>query len=242
MQERARDRRTPDTDRMLRAADLTDLEIRTLPAETLAGHDRERVFALFDTAYRQANHAYLEASLHKLRFMALATQGDTLAGFALSDARVLDLPRLPPTVVNLAGMCCIDPAFRRRRLFGALEASAWQASAITPAPDARFIMCGRMAHPASFRLMSQNPSAVPKLGVPITPWQQEVGTAIASAYGVPGFDPETFVCFGSGEPIGYPDMEMQLEEHEWEVFRPVNRDRGDSLLGMAWHPDAPEGW
>jgi hypothetical protein len=220
--------------------DLTGIEIRTMPAETLAGEDRSRVFALFDVAYRQANHAYLEKSLHQLRFLALADAGDTLAGFSLADMRVLELPRLPPTAVRLAGMCCIDPAFRRRRLFSALEGAASQSAGIVP--QGRYIMCGRMAHPASFRLMTQNPSAVPKRGVPISPWQQEVGAAIADAYGVQRFDPETFVCIGGGEPIGYPDMEMQVEESEWEVFGPVNRDRGDSLLGMAWYPDAPKGW
>ena len=220
--------------------DLSDFQIRTLPAESLAGEDRARVFALFDAAYRQANHAYLEKSLHRLRWLSIAMHGDVPAGFALSDLRVLDLPRLPQTTVMLAGICCIDAAFRRRGLFRSLERSASQMSGITPV--GRIMTCGRMAHPASFRLMTQNPSHVPKRGVPITPWQQEVGVAIAEVYGAPGFDPETFVCKGTGEPIGYPVIEMELEESEWEVFRPVNRDRGDSLLGMAWIPDAPEGW
>ncbi|MDP9238930.1 MAG: hypothetical protein M3P30_16305 [Chloroflexota bacterium] len=225
---------------MMKLPDLNGIEIRTMRAETLTGDDRTRVFALFDIAYRQANHAYLEKSLHQLRFLALADAGDVLAGFSLADMRVLDLPRLPPTVVSLAGMCCIDPTFRRRHLFGALEGAASQAAGV--APQGRYIRCGRMAHPASFRLMTQDPSAVPKPGVPITRWQQEVGATIAATYGVHRFDAETFVCIGSGEPIGYPDMEMRVEESEWEVFRPVNRDRGDSLLGMAWYPDAPEGW
>jgi len=101
---------------------------------------------------------------------------------------------------------------------------------------------GRMAHPASFRLMSRNPSAVPKAGVTPTPWQQEVGIAIAGAYGVEDFDPETFVCRGSGTPIGYPIMEVDVAPGEWEVFRPVNRDRGDSLLGIAWMGEPPAGW
>src|SRR6185295_20347056 len=43
----------------MKEPDLSGLEIRTLRAETLAGADRERVFALFDLAYRDANHAYL---------------------------------------------------------------------------------------------------------------------------------------------------------------------------------------
>jgi hypothetical protein len=99
-----------------------------------------------------------------------------------------------------------------------------------------------MAHPAAFRTLAINPTVVPKPGVPLTAWQREVGQAIADVYGVETFDPETFVCVGTGKPIGYPVIEMQVESPEWEVFRPVNRDRGDSLLGLAWSPDAPPGW
>jgi hypothetical protein len=90
--------------------------------------------------------------------------------------------------------------------------------------------------------MSRNSSAVPKRGVPPTPWQQEVGAAIAAAYGVEDFDPATFVCHGSGTPIGYPVIDIDAEPDEWELFRPVNRDRGDSLLGMVWMGEPPEGW
>lgn len=90
--------------------------------------------------------------------------------------------------------------------------------------------------------MTQNPTHVPMPGIEPTAWQQEVGQALADIYGVPRFDPKTFVCHGSGVPIGYPKIEMELAPDEWRVFKPVDRDAGDSLLGMAWAPDAPEGW
>jgi hypothetical protein len=92
------------------------------------------------------------------------------------------------------------------------------------------------------RSLARNPTVVPKPGVRPTTWQQEVGQAIADAYGVHAFDPKTFVCIGSGDPIGYPIIELQVEPEEWEVFRPVDRDRGDALLAMIWTPDAPPGW
>ena len=57
------------------------------------------------------------------------------------------------------------------------------------------------------------------------------------------FNPQTFAVRGSGVPIGYPVVDMgDVAPGEWEVFRDVNRDRGDSLLGIAWTPDPPEGW
>ncbi len=83
---------------------------------------------------------------------------------------------------------------------------------------------------------------VPRPGVRPTAWQREVGRAIADAYGEERFDPETFVCKGTGTPIGYPVIDFEVEPVDWEVFRHVDRERGDSLLGIAWMPGAPPGW
>ena len=121
-----------------------------------------------------------------------------------------------------------------------LEGLAIGAAEVAEHP--RRLSCGRMAHPAGMRPLARNPTVVPKPGVRPTPWQQEVGQYIAGAYGVHAFDPESFVCMGSGDPIGYPIIEVQVESEEWEVFRQVDRDRGDSLLAMIWSPDAPSGW
>jgi hypothetical protein len=224
---------------MMRERDLSDFTIVSKPTAELTAADRAMIFALFDGAYRQANHAYLEKSFGKLRYVALAMHGDTPAGFALADMRVMDLPRLPRQDVVLAGICCIDARFRRRGLFGALERAAMMAAGVVP--RGRTLSCGRMAGPASFRVMNRE-TRVPRPGVEPTPWQQEVGHAIADAYGVPQFDPKTFVCHGSGQPVGYPNIALDVEPEEWQVFEQVDRDRGDSLLGLSWMPDAPEGW
>jgi hypothetical protein len=69
-----------------------------------------------------------------------------------------------------------------------------------------------------------------------------VGQAIADAYEVFDFDPETFICIGDGRPIGYPLIDFEVEPTEWEAFACVDRDRGDALLALAWIPDNPEGW
>ena len=212
----------------------------TTETSALAEPVLARVLALFRASYRAANDDYFRRSLTQLRFLATATCGDTLAGFALGEMRVMDLPRLPRQAVALAGICCIDPGFRRHGLFRELELRAFRAAGI--APGARLLSCGRMAHPASFRTLTGNPTHIPKRGCRPTVWQQEIGAAIAGAYGVRGFDRDTFVCRGAGVPIGYPIMDLDVRPQEWEVFGPVNRDRGDSLLGLCWWPDAPEGW
>ena len=212
----------------------------TTETSSLAEPALARLLALFHASYRAANDDYFRRSLSRLRFLATATCGDTLAGFALGEMRAMDLPRLTQQAVALAGICCIDPRFRRHGLFRELELRAFRAAGVTP--GGRVLSCGRMAHPASFRTMNGNPTHVPQRGCPPTAWQRDIGAAIANAYGVPAFDPDTFVCRGAGVPIGYPIMEMELRPEEWEVFGPVNRDRGDSLLGLCWWPDAPAGW
>lgn len=218
-----------------------DLQISVVPTAQLAPADRDAILELFRQNYRDANAAYLEKSLHVLAFAAIARDpSGRPAGFALGEPRVIDLPRLPAQPVRLAGLCCVDPAFRRQGLFRRLEGAVLDARPLPPAP--RWLSAGRMAHPASFRTMSANPTVVPRRGRTPTRWQQEVGSAIAAAYGTASFDPQTFVCRGTGQPIGWPIIEIDATPEEWELFRPVDRSRGDSLLGIAWNPDAPPGW
>ena len=193
---------------------------------------------LFRKSYRTPNDIFLEQSLARLGYIATAAAGDRLAGFAIGETRVMDLPNLPSQAVALAGICCVAPDFRRRGLFQELERLAFQAAGIS-AP--RLLSCGRVAHPASFRTISWNPTHVPKRGIPPTAWQREIGAVLAEVLGASGFDPETFVCHGGGRPM-HPILDLDVAPEEWDVFRAVNRDRGDAVLGLCWIPDAPEGW
>jgi hypothetical protein len=216
------------------------VDFAVVATRALDGRSIAPVLALFRASYRAANEEYLRASLARFPFLATATSGQSLVGFALGEMRLMDLPRLPAQAVALAGICCVDACFRRRGLFGELERRAFGACGV--APGRRVIYCGRVAHPASFRTMTANPTHVPKRGIPPTSWQQEVGALIAQAYGVKRFDPQRFTCIGSGVPVGYPIMEMETQPGEWDVFAAVDRRRGDSLLGLCWTPDAPQGW
>jgi hypothetical protein len=220
--------------------DFSAFEFEVLEAQALSSTRRGELLRLFEANYRNANAAFLDRSLAKIRHVALAYSHELPIGFALAETRVLDLPRLPAQVVSLAGICCIAPEFRRRGLFGQLELLAFRAARVPEMP--RRLLCGRVAHPAALRTIGQFSGAVPQAGRAPTAWQQEVGTEIAEAYGVHDFDPRTFVCIGDGQPIGYPKIEFDVEPHEWEVFEGVDRDRGDSLLAMAWVPDSPPEW
>lgn len=221
--------------------DFSGFDMRVWQTDSVPAAVFEQVKGVFAENYREANIGYLEKSAGKLRFMTTAhdAQG-RLAGFALGECRVIDLPRLPASNVNLAGLCCVSPDFRRHGLFGRLEGLAL--GAFKPPSAERSLSCGRCAHPASFRNFFRNPEAVPHFGRSPTGWQREVGAAISEAYGSPGFDPETFVVQGSGVPIGWPIIEIDATEDEWAIFKPVDRAKGDSLLGIAWNPAPPPGW
>jgi hypothetical protein len=216
------------------------LEFEVFEAKALSTTKRDELLRLFEANYRQPNAAFLDRSLATLRHVALAYSNEVAVGFALAETRVIDLPRLPGQVVGLAGLSCIAPEFRRRGLFNQLARLAF---GLTEVPATRrLLLCGRTAHPAAFRTIGRFPGAVPEAGRRPTPWQQEVGEAIARAYGVHEFDPETFVCVGDGHPIGYPRIEFDVEPDEWKVFEPVDRDRGDSLLALGWVPNGPASW
>ena len=52
---------------------IPDLAMRAVNTTALEKDDLEQVHQLFDLSYSQANHAYLEKSFAKLKYIALAT-------------------------------------------------------------------------------------------------------------------------------------------------------------------------
>ena len=220
---------------------LDDVDIRVIKTEALNNDELGMVHQLFDLSYRQANHSYLEKSFSKLRYIALAKVRKILAGFALAETVKTNLPRMAaPQIVMLAGICCVDPKYRRIGLFTKLEVLAAGGSGLLN-PAKRLLMCGRMAHPVSYRTIGKYPSVIPKYGVPLSDWHKDIGLKVSELYGVT-LDPETLLVIGDGSPCGHPNIDCEVTEQEWLLFKTVNRDRGDTLLGIIWVPDAPEGW
>ncbi len=235
-----------DLDRLLGISvvppEHANLSVRTEQTASLSSADRDQAHALFDRAYDRANHTYLDASLETLRWVTMARDGEKLVGFSLGEQRRLDLPRVGPTRATLAGLACVDPAVRRRGLFRRLSNLVLAADGPITAEGVPVLGAGRMAHPASYRIYRPIPTVVPKGGVTPNEFQQAVGSVVAQAYRVADFDPATFVCRGQGTPIGYPNMNQEVEADEWDVFAAVDRDRGDALLALIWQPSAPDGW
>ncbi len=101
--------------------------------------------------------------------------------------------------------------------------------ASTPRWRERALFCVRYGHPAAFRsVVAEHRSGVPRPGIRPTAWQQEVGRAIADAYGVQSFDPETFVC--RGRPDGkqshqQPRQKKSCVSHRTPPRRPAAEER-----------------
>jgi GNAT superfamily N-acetyltransferase len=217
------------------------IEVRE-PAE-LTIEDRRLIAAIFDAAYAQANHRYLDASIERIGRIAFAVGEDgTPAAYAIGRPRWMRLAGFrEPQLVWLHGMRATDPSYRHRGLSGALSrALSVAARGEIGEPPARELGCGRFGHASRQGQMVEG-NHVPWPGLVPTPWQQAVGLAVAEAYGS-DLDPETFVCRGSGRPIGVPNVHFEATEQERAVFTPVQRERGDNLLVINWSPDPPPRW
>lgn len=227
------------------ASPTTELELRTVRAEALTASERVAVFEVFDASYREANHEYLQRSIDRIGLLTLALEEGRGVGYAISHARWMDLPGFDePQLVVLHGMRCVVPTYRHRGVSGllsrAVDAAMRTEVEAIGRPVVRQLACGRYGH-ASRAGGRADPTAVPRLGVIPTRWQQAVGLTVAEAYGS-RLDPTTFVCLGSGTPIGYPNEEFEPTEDERAAYAEVDRARGDNLLVINWTPDAPLGW
>ena len=221
--------------------EVEGVDFESLPTAELQSTAAASLHRVFAATYRDADHSYLDESVVQLDRVVIGRHEDEVVGFALGGWRLVDLPRLDvPQVVKLAGLACIDPAFRRRGLASRLGELA-VAGGDVPAEHALF--GGRMAHPASYRQASARVGAVPRPDRRPNAWQREVGAVVAGLLGVRDFDDETFVCRGRTRSIGEPVVDVEVGEEEWKVFAPVDRSRGETLLAIWWGGDpGPDGW
>ncbi len=219
-----------------------DLEIATYPGKALSDVVQNELFEVFDAAYDQANHAYLVASFDVLRWISIARDNGHVVGFAIGDARKVNLPRFQkPQVVAMAGICCIRDNYRRRGLFIMLSFASMAASGELNV-NQPYLFCGRMAHSASYQAMARSANnTVPAANQAISPWHREMVARLAELFRV-DVDPDTCRVIGKGKPVGYPRLEYHSTEEDDQLFATVDRDNGDSLLAMSWRPEAPAGW
>lgn len=221
---------------------FNNMEFQIKNTAELTLSDVTSIKELFDRNYQQANQEYLDHSLKALRRISLALEEGCLVGFSLADSATIAIPRMKEKqLVMLGGVACIDTSYRRKGLFSHLATlSGGERKSVLSGAE-RVLACARVAHPASFRTLCRLPGAIPKHDQPLSEWHLEVGAVIANLYGVT-LKPQSLIVQGNGTPIGYPNIDVKVSEEEWLAFAEVNREQGDSLLGVAWAPSAPDGW
>lgn len=218
--------------------DGVDLDVK--PTAELTDTERTGLHRVFDDAYVDGDHGYLDDQLATLRDVALATSAEAgVVGFALSDSRVVDLPRLPAQVLRIAGLSCVLASHKRRGISSRLESMAMAAGDAPPAIHT--LLVSRLAHAAGLHHVHSRVPVVPRPGHRASAWHREVATAVADVLGVASFDPITFVCHGPGRPVGKNVIDLDVPDEEAVLFEPVDRTRGDTLLALWW-TTAPPRW
>jgi hypothetical protein len=221
--------------------EIEGIAIDVFATSELATEDTAGVHRVFDAAYVDGDHSYLDAQLSTLASIAVARGEEGIVGFALSDARVVDLPRLPQQVVRTAGLACVLSAHKRKGISARLESMAMAAGDVPAAVHT--LLAGRFAHPAGTNHLRRRVDLVPRLSGRPSGWQREVAIGIAGMWGVTSFDADTFVGRGPGRPVGRNviDVDDAVAEAEADLFSAVDRGRGDTLLGLWW-TTPPLGW
>ncbi|MEM6581805.1 MAG: hypothetical protein AAF699_11055 [Pseudomonadota bacterium] len=219
-----------------------EIVITVRESGSITSQEKDRILALFESNYEQADPSYISKSIKTLKFVAFASLSDHLVGFGFGETRIMPLPRLSETeTVALAGISCVDPSVRQRGLFSQMAFHLLTQGDLI-SPDRPYLFCGRMAHAISYRTIAKlSPSCVPRAGIRLTQWHQEMLLAAADAFQVSA-DPTTGIVKGSGRPVGFPKLSFQPTPEEQVLFQNVDRGNGDSLLTVAWLPSPPPGW
>jgi hypothetical protein len=226
----------------LRAVTGTDFASRAVTQ--LTDTERDALFAVFDTAYRHADHHYLADQLNRLDATALAYQDTRLVGFSIAGVMPIDLPVIGRRTVAMPGLYCVDPAMRRAGVASGLGSTMIFG---TPRPRQAELVVSRIATPATLKGFPLD-RAWPKTlqarlasYTSLSPTQRAVGHAACAWWGR-RFDEDHSVCIGTGRPVGEPVIEIDAEEEFWAPFELVDRNRGDTLLDMVWNTEPPPSW
>ncbi|HUP84462.1 MAG TPA: hypothetical protein VM143_02235 [Acidimicrobiales bacterium] len=107
--------------------EIEGIDIEVKSTSELTDADRAGLHRVFDDAYIDGDHGYVDEQLAMLKSIALAgSVEEGVVGFALSDARVLDLPRLPGQVLRTAGLSCVLSNHKRKGISSRSSRWPWR--------------------------------------------------------------------------------------------------------------------
>lgn len=218
------------------------VEVEVVSCRELTQAHRALMRDVFTASYRDADVEYLDEQPPLYDCVSMARIGGEPAGFVFFGAKFAEIPRVGERHVMLGGLSCVKPTFQRMGVWDAMRMDPRIRGLVPQPEEMKGVNVGKMAHPGSFRAFKGMPGLVPTVGRQPTQWQRDVGAVIAETIGVDDYDAPTFVCRGRGRPIGEAVIQLDASSEDWELFRNVDRARGDTLLAFGFWPSAPDGW
>ncbi|HEX4906319.1 MAG TPA: hypothetical protein VFU93_12765 [Acidimicrobiales bacterium] len=200
---------------------------------------------MFTAAYQDPDPDYLDDQLAQLQGIGIATDASgEVIGFTLYGWRELDLPVIGVHYVGLPGLACADPTTRRKGVAAACGNAAGLVAVLGPL----HLSVMKLATPASLNMALRSlavgswPPADDPYALYRNPTRTQllVTAALARVHGCAGADGA--VGIGRGRPIGRPKVDPEVTTEQAALFDGINRDRGDSLLWVAWLVPPPDAW
>lgn len=225
---------------------LGDIEISMQHPNATTPDERSAVLGLFERSFGDADPRHLLPQFERMNEMLVMRDAEQLIGFGFSRTEQLSLPVLGPTWIGSSGTVCVDPAYRRLGL--ADGATMMTNVALRPDPS---MLIFHFATPVTIHAALRNLDA-PWPGRDVhemeaayaapTATQRAVGEFLADDAGASGYDADNWVLIGDGHPSGHAVEPDRLDPAYGRLFAPVDRTRGDTLLGPFWLVEPPEAW
>ncbi len=163
-----------------------------------------------------------------------AREGGRLRGFVFST-----LERIGGTPVVILGAGSVTRISRRSTVLSALVAEQLH-RAVMAFPDEDVLMGVRMNDPSAFDVFKVLSNVIPRPGHNANGEERAWGRRLAKRYRIGNsvYDPRDFVATGDGGQPAVFDYESPRPEkiapELHALFGNVQRDRGDSLVAVAW--------
>ena len=163
-----------------------------------------------------------------------AREGNRLRGFAFST-----LERIGGTPVGVVGAGSVARTSRRNTVLQALVAEQLH-RAVMAFPDEDVLMGIRVNDPAAFEAFKALSDVIPRPGEGANGEERAWGRRLAKRYriGNSTYDARSFVATGDGGQPAVLDYESlhpdRADPGLLAFFEPLRRERGDSLVAVAW--------
>ena len=161
---------------------------------------------------------------------------------------MVDLPVVGAQRLWAQGLTCVDPGLQRRGVASNLPGMTRRGMGancpttrtlrVTPIPRRCWAHSTSTGRPG---LATMSWSSPPPIGQPA----RNNETSRGRSQHISAARTTTMrggVRVGPGHPVGDAVVEIQADENAWALFEAVDRSRGDTLLGLHWVGDPPDGW